>query len=199
MALIDLVRHGETEQGGLLLGRTDGALSQAGWLQFERQTANRTWSSVVSSPLRRSREPAEKLARRLNVPMRIDSDWAEVDFGDWDGRPLAELRADPAIAAQLDALYRSPDAAAAPRGESWQALLGRVADALDRLSDAPASETALVVTHGGPIRAALALACAIPFEQLWTFKIGYGTRVRLRVEKENERRRWGEIIEIVQP
>jgi alpha-ribazole phosphatase len=199
MPLIDLVRHGETEQSGVLLGRTDAALSPAGWLQFERQTSNRAWTVVVSSPLRRSREPAEKLARNRKIPMRIDSDWTEMDFGDWDGRTLAELRADPAIAAQLDGLYRSPDAPGAPRGENWQSLLGRVARALDRLSDVPAGQTALVATHAGPIRAALSLGCAIPFEQLWTFKIDYGTRITLRVESEDGQRRWGEIIEIVQP
>ena len=36
MMLIDLLRHGETETPGRLLGRTDPALSEAGWRQVER-------------------------------------------------------------------------------------------------------------------------------------------------------------------
>jgi alpha-ribazole phosphatase len=199
MPLIDLVRHGETEQSGRLLGKTDARLSAAGWLQIERQTAARTWSRVVSSPLRRAREPAEKLAQSLDMPMRIDSDWAEMDFGDWDGLSLAELRSDPAIALQLDALYRTSEAAGPPNGEGWQALLDRVARALDRLSDEAARASILVVTHAGPIRAAVSLCCDIPFDRLWTFKIDYGTRVTLRLEGGKGQRRWGEIVEIVQP
>jgi alpha-ribazole phosphatase len=199
MPLIDLVRHGETEQSGHLLGRTDARLSPAGWLQFERQTSARTWPRVVSSPLRRSREPAEQLAQSLDVAMRIDADWAEMDFGDWDGVPLAELRADPAIASQLDAFYRTSDTAGPPNGESWQLLLDRVARALDRLSDEAAGERILVMTHAGPIRAAVSLCCDIPFDRLWTIKIDYGTRLTLRFEGGKEECRWGEIVEIVQP
>ena len=39
MTLIDLLRHGETETPGRLLGRSDPPLSEQGWRQFERQTA----------------------------------------------------------------------------------------------------------------------------------------------------------------
>ncbi len=198
MPLINLIRHGETEHSGRLLGRTDAKLSAAGRLEFERQTAAWPWSRVVCSPLRRSREPAEELAQSLDIPIRIDADWAELDFGDWDGTWLAELRADPMIAAQLDAFYRTSDAAGPPNGESWQQLLDRVARALDRLSD-DAPSGILVVTHGGPIRAAISLSCDIPFDRLWTFKIDYGTRVSLRFGGGKGQRRWGEIIEIVQP
>lgn len=199
MVQVDLVRHGETEMSGRLLGRTDSALSEVGWFQLERQTANRSWSNVVSSPLRRSREPAEKLAQRLDIPLRIDSDWAEIDFGAWDGRPVAELWADAAIAVRLDAFYRSPSARGAPDGESWQGLVDRVSRALDRLLAAPAMETVLVVSHAGPSRAAIALCCDIPFERLWGIKVDYATRITLRVDRDQEQGRWGEIVEIVQP
>jgi alpha-ribazole phosphatase len=199
MPLIDLVRHGETERHGLLLGRTDTPLSIAGWRQIERQTEGRGWGAIVCSPLARAREPAERLALDRNLELRIDADWSELDFGAWDGRPLAELEADPVVAVHLDALYRSPEAPAPPEGESWQALAERIARALHRIVRAPAAERALVVTHAGPIRAAVALACDIPFERLWALKIGHGTRVTLRVESEGGLRLWGEIVEIVQP
>ena len=50
MMLIDLLRHGETETPGRLLGRTDPALSEAGWRQVERQTTNRNWDLIIASP-----------------------------------------------------------------------------------------------------------------------------------------------------
>ena len=62
MTIVDLIRHGETERPDVLAGRTDLALSEAGWRQFERQTANGGWDAIVSSPLKRAREAAERLS-----------------------------------------------------------------------------------------------------------------------------------------
>lgn len=199
MPLLDLIRHGETEVRGLLLGRTDIALSEAGWQQFEQQTAGRTWASIVTSPLRRAREPAERLARLRHLPLQIDADWAEIDFGHWDGRPLAELRADPVISKQLDAFYGCAAASGAPEGETWPALRTRVTRALGRLLDAPEDESILIATHAGPMRTVLSAACDMPFERTWAFRIGHGTRLTLRVERQDDGRPWGEIIEIAQP
>jgi alpha-ribazole phosphatase len=199
MPVIDLIRHGETEGAGLLLGHTDRPLSPNGWRQFERQTAGRSWSAVVASPLSRAREPAERLGRERGIAVRIDPDWAELDFGAWDGRALDELKADPETANDLDALYRSAQAPAPPDGESWQVLSGRVARALARVVQEPVASGALVVTHAGPMRAAVALACDIPFERLWALRIDHATRITLRVGNEGGARLWGEIVEIVQP
>jgi alpha-ribazole phosphatase len=198
MPLINLMRHGETDRPGLLLGRTDSALSADGWKQFERQTSGRNWSVVVSSPLRRAREPAENLARERHLDLSIDPDWSELDFGEWDGRPISELNADPTIAEGIAALYRNSEAPGPPDGESWQALQARIARALGRLLEKDRAENALVVTHGGPIRAALSLACAIPFNSLWALRINHGARVTLRIEAGEEGSFWGEIVEIVQ-
>ena len=198
MMLIDLLRHGETETPGRLLGRTDPPLSEHGWRQFERQTRGRTWDLIVASPRLRARAAAECLAGEAGVAWSIDDDWAEIDFGDWDGRELTALRADPATAAALAALYGSPDAPGAPGGESWHDLSARVSCAIDRLLATPA-ERLLVVTHAGPMRAALALACGLPFANLWAFTINPGTRITLRVGRDDHAGIWGEIVEIVQP
>lgn len=199
MPLISLLRHGEPEQPGLLLGRTDPVLSDLGWRQFRQQTAACAWSRIVSSPLRRSREPAEVLAKEHGLPYQLDSDWSELDFGIWDGRPPAELRADPATAAELDRFYVDEHAPAPPKGESWQALNVRVAGALGRLVEMRDDGSVLVVTHAGPMRCALSLACGIPFAQTWAFRIDYGTRITLRVGSEDGWGIWGEIVEIMQP
>jgi alpha-ribazole phosphatase len=199
MTLIDFVRHGETVTPGRLLGRTDPELADAGWWQLEWQTQGRTWDLILGSPRLRSRAPVERLAAELGISHRIDDDWAELDFGDWDGRALAELRADPTTAEALAALYRSPDAAGAPGGESWQDLNTRIGRAVDRLLAEPAPATALVVTHAGPMRAALSLLCGIPFANLWAFKIDPGTRMTLRAGRDPGAGLWGEIVEVVQP
>ncbi len=86
MTIVDLLRHGETERPDVLAGRTDLALSDAGWRQFERQTANGGWDAIVSSPLKRAREAAERLSTAQGFALDIDPDWQEIDFGDWDGQ-----------------------------------------------------------------------------------------------------------------
>lgn len=197
MTMIDLLRHGATERPGDLVGRTDCLLSEEGWRQVARQTHGRNWSAIVTSPLRRAREAAERLGAERAIPVRIDADWSEIDLGDWDGRPLAELRADATAGPQLASFYREPTRTAPPNGEAWLSFVGRVAAALGRL-EAEEGPT-LVVAHAGPIRAALALATGVPIGSLWALRIDPATRVRLRLERHPEHGLWGEIVEIEQP
>ncbi|WP_210257964.1 histidine phosphatase family protein [Hyphomicrobium sulfonivorans] len=204
--LIDLIRHGETVTPGRLIGRSDPPLSDLGRAQLKRQTHGRNWDAIVSSPRLRTLEPARLIGADRKLSVRIDDDWRELDFGAWDGRTLEELRTDSATAAAVTAFYSFPDAPAAPGGESWHMLEARVAAALRRLLDPAAagpspspSATVLVVTHAGPIRAALSVVCAIPFANLWTFRIEPGTRITLRVGRDAQAGLWGEIVEVVQP
>lgn len=198
--LVDLVRHGETQAAGLLLGRTDPPPTASALRQFEQTTAGLVLDAVVTSPRQRARLPAEALAAARRLLLQVDADWAEIDFGDWDGRALAELQADPATAEALAAIYRRADAAGAPGGEDWRAFQARVGRGIDNLLSAHAAESrVLVATHAGPMRAALALACAIPFANLWAFRIGLGTRITLRMGRDERAGLWGEVIEIAQP
>jgi alpha-ribazole phosphatase len=133
------------------------------------------------------------------VALRLDDDWAELDFGDWDGRLISELRADLSTAKALDALYADADAGGAPGGESWGGLIARVSDAIQRLLAEAVGGRVLVITHAGPIRAALAVACGLPFANLWAFKIDPGTRITLAAGRDSGGSLWGEIVEVVQP
>ena len=196
---VDLIRHGRTNMPGVLLGRTDAAATEETTADLIRQTNGLTWSAIVSSSLRRSQVFAELLARDRALPLRIDSDWCEMDFGDWDGKSVEALRADPRISAHLDAFYRDADTPAPPNGESWRALEARTLRALNRLLDADPSNSALVIAHGGPIRAALSLACGIPFASTWAFRIDYATRITLEIAREDGGAIWGEIVEVAQP
>jgi alpha-ribazole phosphatase len=196
--LLDLIRHGETETPGRLLGRTDPLLSDAGWRQLEQQTDARSWDRIVASPRRRARPFAEALAQRCQLPLSVDGDWAELDFGAWDGRIIAELSADTATAERLAAFYGSADAAA-PEGESWGALRQRVERAIDALLAECAQQRVLVVTHAGPIRTAVSATCGMDFSSLWALRVAPGTRVTLRVGRDPAAGLWGEIVEVVQP
>jgi alpha-ribazole phosphatase len=196
---IDLLRHGTTGRDGRLDGRTDPPLSETGWEQFRKQTKDGDWRLVVTSPLARARLAAEDFARRTGVMLRIDADWSELDFGQWDGRMRSEIAAEPEAAALLDCFYADPAAFTAPGGERWIGLQQRVSIALDRLLATPNTASVLVVTHGGAIRAALAQLLGWPLQSLWSLRIDPATRITLEAGRSADGTRWGEIVEIIQP
>ena len=197
--LIDLLRHGATDREGHLDGKADHPLSAEGWAQFSSQTEHRSWSSIVSSPLLRARDAAEALAKARNLVLRVDDDWAELDFGLWDGRRKSELEAEPATHAALAAFYRDPRANPPPGGRPWASFETRIARALARLADPSSRGPTLVVTHAGPMRLALHQVCGLPLNSLWALRIGFGTRIRLNLEFAADAKMWGELVEISQP
>ncbi len=197
--IVDLLRHGTTGRGEFMDGRTDRALSAEGWEQVERQTAGRSWRGIVTSPSRRARDAARRLADERTMIPRVDEDWAELDFGAWDGRRMADIAALPGGRAALDAFHADPARHAPPGGESWPDFEARVARALGRLLAEASSGPVLVVTHGGPMRLALSQTCGFDLRALWAVRIGYGARVRLDLNKGSDGAFWGEIVEIGQP
>jgi len=153
-----LVRHGETPWNAerRLQGRKDIALSPQGRRQAAalrstvdglvagHRAAGDAPLTVVASPLRRAAETCALLERE---PDLLDARWQEADLGEWTGRSRDDLIAvgDGAYAAWRAGTL-SP-----PGSEPLSALRQRVASALESLA---AHDVVLVVTHGGPIRAA---------------------------------------------
>jgi broad specificity phosphatase PhoE len=90
--MLILVRHGESTGNaeGLLLGRIDAPLTERGMAQANTvgpRVAGAT--RLISSPLRRARDTAEALG--IDASIEIDERWIEVDYGEFDGRPLGAV------------------------------------------------------------------------------------------------------------
>lgn len=196
---LDLLRHGDTGRTGYLDGRTDHPLIEAGHLQMETQTAAGRWPLVIASPLQRARRPAEALAERASCRIIIDSDWAELDLGRWDGRRRADIEADVKDRDLLAAYYDDPRRHRPPEGECWGDFEVRVRRALVSAYDEAAGQRTLVITHAGPMRMALSILIGIPVSSLWAIRLGYGTCAGLDVGRSGDGNFWGELVEIVQP
>lgn len=169
---LHLLRHGAPETPGLLMGRTDGAPTEAGIAACAAQAKGLGIEHLIASDLRRSQAAGAAIGDILNLPLTIDPRWRELDFGDWDGKASSSI-----ARSALGAFWADPDANPPPGGERWSALVGRISAAITDLAPVPT----LIVTHGGAMRAALHSLCGFDQRQLWAFGLPYAARIALRV------------------
>lgn len=155
MPLLALLRHGPTRWTleHRLQGRADLPLSDRGRAEVERwhlpnDIAGFRW---MTSPLSRSRETARLLGHPEAL---VDERLIEMNFGEWEGRRTADLRADlgPRLA-EIEALGLD---LRPPGGESPRDVQARLRPLLAELAGGGAD--VLAITHKSVIRAVHSLA-----------------------------------------
>lgn len=149
------IRHGRTawNQARRIQGHIDIALCGEGRSALRGRrppAACRDWPWYVS-PLIRAQETARLLGAST---LFSDERLMEMDWGEWEGRTLPELRAD--SSAEMAAREALGLDLRPPGGESPRDVQARLLAWLAEI--APTTPHAIVVTHKGVIRAALALA-----------------------------------------
>ncbi|WP_086709175.1 bifunctional RNase H/acid phosphatase [Streptomyces antimycoticus] len=172
-----LLRHGETpltpEKRFSGSGGTDPGLSDVGRHQAERVAAalaaRGTIQAIVTSPLRRCRETAEAVARRLGLDVRVEEGLRETDFGAWEGLTFAEVKE--RHPDDLEAWLASSKVAPTGGGESFAAVTRRVALSRDKLIARYTGRTVLLVTHVTPIKTLVRLALGAPPETLFRMEL----------------------------
>jgi alpha-ribazole phosphatase len=161
MTRILLVRHGETAWNAerRFQGVRDVPLNATGRLQAHavaRALAGRAVDLLTTSDLSRAAETAAILAGALGLAPRPDPRLREMDFGDWEGLTIREVaRRWPD---ESSAWGADPAGFRAPGGESMASLLARVGEVLAATAAACPDGTAVLVAHGGSLRAAVATA-----------------------------------------
>jgi broad specificity phosphatase PhoE len=183
VTVFHLVRHGEhVLRGRVLAGRTPGiGLSAVGRAEIaavaDRLTEEKI-EALYSSPLQRTRETAEILARRLDLPVRCREDLLELDFGEWTGLTFDEVRADERW--RLWSTCRS--IASVPGGESMREVQERVVKALFDLRQTHRDGTVLAVSHGDVIRAALLFALGMPLDFYSRIEVGLASLNTIQID-----------------
>ncbi len=173
---IIVVRHGQTAANaqGLLLGRLDVDLDDVGRAQAVALAAALPDPDlVVTSPLARTRQTAAAFGG--DVELEVDERWVEMDYGDFDGRPVAD------VPNETWARWRADVDFAPPGGESLARMTARVHDALDDLAVRASGRRVVVVTHVSPIKAAVAWALEIGPEVSWRTFVAPASITRLGV------------------
>jgi len=181
---IDLLRHGEAAAGKKLLGVTDEPLTELGWQQMQAvvQAKNAQFDLIVSSPLLRCQVFANDLAKNLNVPLKINKQFQEINFGQWDGQLLAELYSSDA-ADDLFQFMQNPLSITPPQGEAYIIFEQRVLDAWQELLltlQQNNIEHCLLVTHGGVIRTIISDVLGFPATHLCRLEVPYACLSRIK-------------------
>ncbi len=157
---IYLLRHGTTDHNsaGRLMGHLDVGLAPQGEKEARaaaKSLRDRGISAIYSSDLQRAHMTALIVAEELRLPVVTHSELREIGMGVWEGKTPAE-------AARLDPVgFRSVEAdpvnGRPTGGESEGEMIARLSRKLGAIADAHGGERVLVVSHGGPLRALVAL------------------------------------------
>ena len=158
MLYLDFLRHGETSLSHTLRGKTDDALTEKGWMQMQSTIAqaeqvSQAWDVIYSSPLQRCHLFAEQWAEQKQLPLYIEPNLQEMDFGEWEAQPtdrLYQLYPD-----ELAQFWQKPLSFTPPQAESLLAFKSRVLESVETLTQqmyAQGWTRALIISHGGVIK-----------------------------------------------
>lgn len=195
MLRLYLVRHGHTlwnDTGGVA-GRTDIDLSEAGRLAVSELAqslpADSTVNSWYSSPLTRTRDTTRLLREGVTINEAMpgttfDERLVELDFGDWEGMTWQTVHEQYQKEMDLwgqDWINRAP-----PNGERFSQQAKRCADFLHTMVSVDQTEhTAMVVSHGGSIRALVCLCLGWPLTRAMSFTIDPATVTTLDLHRQS--------------
>jgi len=158
MTTVYLLRHGEYENPRYLFpGRDPGyPLSVTGREQVERTTAKLAFGKIAAlyaSPLLRTKQTADILAKKLDLPVIYDDRLLEVRTG-MENTPMKEFDA-------IGGNVYTPEFAR--KGvEQPEAIAARMRTCITALTGLHAGKTIVCVSHGDPIRFAVASYSGLP-------------------------------------
>jgi broad specificity phosphatase PhoE len=182
LTVFHLLRHGEPAVFGRINGRLPGVgLSAKGRAEIAAvadRLAEERIEALYSSPLQRTRETAEILAERLDLPIGYREDVIELDFGEWTGLTPAAIRQD-----ERWLLWSNRRSIASiPGGESWRQVQDRIVNSLFDLRQIHPRDTVVIVSHGDVIRAGLLFAFGMPLDFHARIEVGFASISTISLE-----------------
>lgn len=191
---IDLLRHGEPEGGDILRGRVNPPLTELGWQQMHASAGSSStddvhglpWTHIVSSSLQRCRAFGEHLTQEHGIPLQVEDDWQEIDYGDWDGMLIKDWRK--AAADQFKEFRHDLSKLAPPNGEPYLDFKDRILGAWEKLSEKPDGSHVLVICHGGVMRVVIPTVLGMPLNQTFPLNIPFAclSRIHLTVTENSD-------------
>lgn len=124
--------------------------------------------AVIASPLERTQETAEPIARVHDLPVLVQPALLEIDFGTWQGKSFKQLRRMKLWkqVQERPASFRFPD------GESFAEAQSRVSEGLISLGkDYGEKDLVVCVAHSDVIRLAVAYFLGVPLDNFQRIRI----------------------------
>lgn len=112
-------------------------------------------AAIHHSPMNRTRQTAEAMAKTIPVELHPDNRLREIGFGEWEMRQIAELETD---SSEQVSRWRGSMSQRPPGGESVLDLQARVWESLDDLIERYRTQSVVISTHMMPTRAVAAAA-----------------------------------------
>lgn len=172
MGRLLLVRHGETPWNaeGRIQGHSDVGLSEKGERQA-RLIAERlvgvSIDAAYSSDLIRCQDTAKAILTKHDIPLQATPDLRERFYGVFEGLTVAERQS---RYPEMFAASVVNDLDFAPTdGETPRETIRRMTPVIDDIRRRHADQTALIVGHGGSLRAAVIALMELPDESTWRF------------------------------
>ena len=186
-----LVRHAACERmAETLVGRgADVALTTYGRKQLavlaqtftEERRAGCSVAAIYCSPRLRTRQTAEAVSLATCADVTVDTDFDEVDFGEWTGQSFVALHSDERWTVWNTARSR----ACAPRGESMLNVQRRVVERIEALAVNHSEQRVVIVSHSEIIRTAILYYLGLPLDAYSRLEISPASRSQLSID------RWG--------
>ncbi len=190
---LDVIRHGEHVLASKICGVTDPVLSQTGWQQLEVQCRNLTklghnWDVILTSPRKRCAEFAFKISKSIGVPCIEYSDFAEVDFGEWEALTFQEISE--RYPGQWQQWISHPEEPAPHGGESYGDFLERVQKSINDIIESYRGQRILLFAHAGVMRAIFCCTLDLKSSSLSMFGVPYACHSRIKVYHHPDHEDW---------
>jgi len=184
---IDLLRHGECEDGHCYRGSSDVALTSDGYQKMQQclllqQSSSQNflpWQRVISSSLKRCSRFSNDFAQENQLPIQIESALQEMHFGDWEGQSVEDVWN--TQKAQVENWFKDPVQYPPPNGEAADVFSTRVIQCLLSLVKQYQGEHFLLISHGGVMRVLLAHCLSMSLLNMGRFDIPYACFSRMQV------------------
>ena len=183
------VRHGQSE-GNILEGEclvmndtpvTERGIKEAKAIAGYLKQNNINVTDIYTSPLGRSRQTAEIIAKELNLPVKVKNELRERDWGILGNLPWNEV-SDKLSGMSIDERHSFiPE-----KGESWQQMEERLFKALEEIAEENDSgEDILIVTHRGCLRAMFPILAKVSKDKHEDFSVETGALSKFSFDKES--------------
>ena len=173
MTRIFLVRHGQTawNVGEIFRGRADVPLDETGLKEADlagEALKDETIHAIYSSPLKRSVQTAEGIAKYQNLPVQTLEAIIDISYGEWEGKENAEVKQ------KYPDLYKlwltEPHKVRFPGGETLDEVRTRTMNAIEELVKKHQGESIVLVAHRVPNKVISCAVLGLDNSHFWRIK-----------------------------